>query len=140
MAEMKFTKTEAKRKIDLILSLLRVVPMHTHDLAELIPMSRRWTLTYVKHLHQNRRIYILRWEKHIAQRAKRHAVPVYAPGRRPDAPKPEADTDEVVYQRAWNRLKSDPDRHGDLLAKRRVRRRLRNLRPDPAAAWIFPTK
>ena len=137
MADMTFKSHEAKAKIDTILALLRAVPLNSHDLAELIPMSRRWTLAYIKHLHTRRRIYVLRWDKEIAQREKRHAVPVYAPGRKPDAPKPEPDGKHVRYQRAWHSLKSDPERHMVTLAKRRTRRRLRNLRPDPAAAWMY---
>ena len=140
MADMTFKSPESKAKIDTILALLRAVPLNSHDLAELIPMSRRWTLAYLNHLHTRRRIYIVRWEKEIAQRAKRHAVPVYAPGRKPDAPKPEADSKTARYKRAWDRLKTDPERHMVTLAKRRTRRRLKNLRPDPAAAWMFSPK
>lgn len=140
MADMTFKSPEAKAKIATILALLRTVPLNSHDLAEMIPMSRRWTLAYLKHLHTRRRVYILRWDKEIEQREKRHAVPVYAPGRKPDAERPAPDGKTVRYQRAWDRLKNDPDRHGDLLAKRRVRRRLRNPTPDPAAAWMFAPK
>lgn len=136
MTDMTFKSPESKAKIDTILALLRVVPLHSHDLAELIPMSRRWTLEYLKYLHTRRRIYIMRWDKEIVQREKRHAVPVYAPGRKPDAEKPEADDKLVRYSRAWDRLKNDPERHMVTLAKRRTRRRLKNLRADPAAAWM----
>ena len=136
MADMTFKSPTAKAKIVEIMAILHAVPLIAHDLAELIPMSKRWTQEYLNHLHARRRIYILRWDKEIAQREKRHAVPVYAPGRKPDAPKPEADAREVLYRRAWDALKSDPERHMVTLAKRRTRRRLRNLRPDPAAAWM----
>lgn len=139
MADMTFKSPEAKAKIDTIFALLRAVPLIAHDLAELIPMSKRWTQAYLNHLHTRRRIYIVRWDKEIAQREKRHAVPVYAPGRKPDAPKPEADGKTMRYQRAWDSLKNDPERHMVTLAKRRTRRRLQNLRPDPAAAWFMTT-
>lgn len=139
MADMTFKSPEAKAKIDTILGLLRAVPLNSHDLAELIPMSRRWTLAYLNHLHTRRRIYIVRWDKEIAQREKRHAVPVYAPGRKPDAVKPEPDGKTMRYERAWSAIKNDPERHMVTLAKRRTRRRLKSLRPDPAAAWFMTT-
>lgn len=137
---MTFKRSQALVKIDTILMLLRAVPMTAHDLAELIPMSRRWTQSYLTYLRTQRRVYILQWDKEPVYREKRHAVPIYAAGRKPDAPKPAPDPITERFKRQWTRIKSDPDKHSDILARRRVRRRLKNLRPDPAAAWIFPIK
>lgn len=135
--KMTFKRPAAMDKIQTILTLLRAVPMTDVDLAELIPMSRKWTREYLKHLHRARRVYVHSWAKDATHRDKRHAIPIWSAGRRPDAQRPDPDSRSEVFRRAWVKLKADPERHTSTLARRRVQHRLKNLRPDPAAAWLM---
>lgn len=136
MAALAFNTDLSKRRIDRIIELLNETPMTVHDLAERLPLSRRWVTEYLKHLRSLNKVYVTDWTKHIEQRKKRHAVEIWALGDKKDKPKPPPDGQYTRYKRAWNAVKSDPDRHEQHLARRRVKRRLKNLKPDPATAWI----
>lgn len=140
MAKLTFTKPAALAKLQRIRDMLAERPMNVHEIAQALPISKRWALEYVAHLHDAQQIHVLRWDKHIEARAKRHATEVWTFGPGVDAPKPPADDRKVRMRRAWDSLKSDPERHMVTLAKRRTRRRMRHLRPDPAAAWMFAPK
>lgn len=137
MARLTFTKPAALAKLQRIRDMLAKQPMNVHEIAQALPISKRWALEYVAHLHDAKQVHVLRWDKHIEARAKRHATEVWTFGPGEDAPKPKADDRKVRHRRAWNALKTDPERHMVNLAKRRVRRRLKNLRPDQAAAWLY---
>ena len=139
MARLTFTKPAALTKLQRIRDMLATRPMNVHEIAQALPISKRWALAYVAHLHENQQIHVLRWDKEIEARAKRHATEVWMLGPGIDAPRPAPDGHTTRAKRAWESLKADPERHMVTLAKRRVRRRLRKLRPDPAAAWLVNT-
>ncbi len=138
MARLTFTMPASLAKLQRIRDMLAVRPMNVHEIAQALPISKRWAIVYVAHLHDADEIHVLRWDKHIEAREKRHATEVWTLGPGEDAPRPAADGHEVRARRAWKSLKEDPERHMVTLAKRRTRRRLKNLRPDPAAAWLMP--
>ena len=137
MAKLTFTKPAALAKLQRMREMLAQRPMNVHQIAQSLPISKRWALEYLMHLQNCEEIHVLRWHKHVENREKRHAIEVWTLGPGKDAPKPAPDGKNVRYQRAWDSLKSDPERHMVTLAKRRTRRRLRNLSPDPAAAWMY---
>lgn len=138
MARMTFTKPASALRLQRILAMLERQPMNVLAIAAALPISKRWALEYIQHLHDSKQIHIARWDKDIEERAKRHAIEVWAFGPGKDAVRPPPDGKEVRSRRAWQSLKSDEDRHELVLAKRRVRRRIRAKRPDVAAAWITP--
>lgn len=137
-SKLTFTKPASARRIDKILAMLQQQPMNVWAIAAALPISKRWAHEYLKHLHTERRIHVLRWDKEVAERAKRHAIEVWTFGPGEDAPRPEADGRKLRAKRAWQRVKADEDRHELVNAKRRVRRRIKAKRPDAAAAWITP--
>jgi hypothetical protein len=139
MARLTFTKPASLAKLQRIRDMLAARPMNVHEIADALPISKRWAIDYVLHLHDCQEIHVLRWDKEIEARAKRHAVEVWTLGPGVDAPRPEPDGHRTRAKRAWESLKADPERHMVTLAKRRARRRLKNLRPDPAAAWLMST-
>jgi len=138
MAKLTFTKAASQVRIARIEALLSQSPMNVHQLAQALPLSKRWVLEYLAHLHDLKRVHVLRWDKDIEERAKRHAIEVWAFGPGVDAPRPAADGLKVRRRRAWESLKADEDRHERVTAMRRVRRRIAKARPDIAAAWITP--
>ena len=138
MARMTFTKTASKLRLQRILDMLQVQPTNVLGVAAALPMSKRWVYEYLKHLHANKQIHILRWDKDIEERAKRHAIEVWAFGSGKDAVRPPPDGKAVRSKRAWKSLKADEDRHELANAKRRVRRRIKAKKPDIAASWITP--
>ena len=138
MAKLTFTKQASQLRIARIEALLAQSPMNAHQLAQALPLSKRWVLEYLEHLRSQERVHVLRWDKDIEERAKRHAIEVWTLGPGADAPRPAADGLRVRRRRAWESLKADEDRHELVNAKRRVRRRIAKGRPDVAASWIVP--
>lgn len=138
MAKLQFTRPAALARMQRIELLLSQQPMNAHQLAQALPLSKRWVLEYLQHLRGLQRVHITRWDKEIAERKKRHAIEVWTLGAGEDAPRPEADGLKVRRRRAWEAVKADEDRHELINAKRRVRRRIKAKRPDVAAAWITP--
>ena len=135
---MSFTKPASQLRIQRILAMLERQPMNALAIAAALPMSKRWAVEYIKHLHANGQIHIGSWEKQVAERKKRHAIEMWTLGPGEDAPRPPPDGHHERSQRAWENLKADEDRHERWNAKRRVRRRIKAMRPDVAAAWITP--
>ena len=133
-----FTKPASLLRIQRILAMLERQPMNVLAIAAALPISKRWAHEYIKHMHATGQIHILRWDKEVAERKKRHAIEVWTFGPGKDAPRPAADGHGMRSKRAWQSLKADEDRHELWNAKRRVRRRIKAKRPDAAAAWINP--
>jgi hypothetical protein len=131
-----FTQTPARLRIERIKAMLEREPMNVLAIAAALPISKRWALEYIKHMHATKQIHILRWDKEVEERAKRHAIEIWTLGPGEDAPRPEPDGRAVRSKRAWESLKADEDRHELWNAKRRVRRRIKSKRLEPAAAWI----
>lgn len=134
--QLTFTRGPSLVRIQKILDLVAEQPRNVLALSLALPMSKRWVIEYLKHLHSEEKIHVLRWDKEVQEREKRHAIEVWAFGPGQDAPRPPADTKQARSVRAWERIKADEDRHDLIKAKRRVRRRIKARRPDIAASWI----
>lgn len=136
--KMTFSTTLSLMRIKRILDMLSAKPTNVLAIAAALPISKRWAHKYLKHMHANGQIHITRWDKEVAERAKRHAIEIWAAGPGEDAPRPEPDGHLDRSRRAWKRLRADQDRLERVNARRRVKRRIKAKRPDIAAAWITP--
>lgn len=137
---MSFKKEAAFAKIERIISLLQENPVTAHELAILVPISKRHVQEYLNHLVLERRVFIIRWARDVKHSERMYPRPIYAVGNRRNAPKPRPlDLDERKV-RAWARLKADAERHTlHLLKKRRYRSDKKGPRRDKAASWINTT-
>lgn len=137
MNKMNFTKPAALTKITKIRHLLSLRAMNAHELAEALPLSKRWVIEYMKHLHSTEQAHILRWDKHISARKKRHAIDVWALGPGVDAPRPRPDTPTERRKREWKRIKDDVERHISINQRRATLRHLKDVTKLAAANNIF---
>lgn len=135
---MAFVRPAALAKIERILALLAERPRHVHDLAEAVPLSKRYAQIYLNHLMAQEQVHIKRWVRNIDQAERMYPRPVYAAGKGVNAPAPKPLTKDQRKKRAWARVKADPERHTKHLMKKRVYRAVRRApRPDIAAAWLY---
>lgn len=135
MADMTFTTAAAQLKLQRMRQMLQGQPMTVHQVAEAVPISRRWAQAYINHLKGQGQVYIQSWCDELVD-GRRYPRPVYA-SIPADAPKPEA-KDAVQSKREWRqRVMADPDLHHRELMKQRARRLRKKPRADVAAAWLF---
>jgi predicted ArsR family transcriptional regulator len=139
MADMSFTTAAAKTKLGKIRELLSERSMTAHDLAEAVPMSKRWVQAYLNHLKDDGRIYISTWTHEVSQCGRTYPRPVYRSVRVPrDADKPEPMTNQQRQKRKHTKMMQDPVRYGQHISKERVRRAERTGKALPAVrtAWV----
>lgn len=137
MGTLNFSKKSSNLKLNRIQAILSIRPMNIHEISRALPLSKRWSLEYIRHLHNTKQIHILRWDKHIEDRTKRHAIEVWTIGDGEDAIRPKADGQKARSKRAWDLRKVDPEKYINDLNKRRLRQMLAKPKPDKAAAWVF---
>lgn len=139
MADMSFTTAAAKAKLAKIRELLSEQSMTAHELAEAVPMSKRWVQAYLNHLKDDGRVYIPKWTKEIEQCGRIYPRPFYRTVRvPPDAPKPEPMTAKERQARKHQKMMQDPVKYGQHIAKERKRRAARTGRALPAVrtSWV----
>lgn len=139
MSEMSFTTEAARIKLSRIRELLKANAMTAHELADAVPMSKRWVQAYLNHLKDDERIYIHSWAHDIEQCERSYPRPIYkAVVPRKDADKPEPLTKAQRQARKHSKMMADPIRYGQHIAKERVRRAARTGKTVPAVrtAWV----
>lgn len=75
---------------------------------------------------EQRRVYICRWQ-HTAG----NLAPVYALGDRADRKRPKRPTAYEYYQIRWKRIKTDPDKHAQVLRQHRLAAARQRLKANP---------
>jgi hypothetical protein len=75
----------AARRIERIRKLLEQKSMTTHETAAAIHLCLRWTISYLKHLHTSREIFVERWVPKCDEFQR--LIPSYRLGNKPDAPR-----------------------------------------------------
>jgi transcription initiation factor IIE alpha subunit len=139
MADMTFTTEAAKIKLAKIRELLRDQSMTAHELAEAVPMSKRWVQAYLNHLKDDGRIYIPKWTKEVDQCERMYPRPFYRAVRPPaDAPKPAPLTRAERQARKHKKMMDNPVKYGQHIAKERTRRAERTGKSLPAVrtTWV----
>jgi len=140
MAEMSFTTAAAKAKLAKIRQLLRDQSMTAHELAEAVPISKRWVQAYINHLKEDDRVYISRWTKEVGQCERMYPRPAYRAVHVPnDAPKPAPLTRAQKQARKHEKMMSDPIKYGQHIAKERERRAARTGKALPAVRTTWAT-
>jgi DNA-binding transcriptional regulator LsrR (DeoR family) len=133
MADMSFTTEAARAKLWRIRELLKAKAMTAHELAEAVPMSKRWVQAYLNHLKDDERIYIQSWTHDVEQCERMYPRPIYkAVVPRKDADKPAPLTKAQRQARKHQKMMADPIKYGQHIAKERVRRAARTGRTMPA--------
>lgn len=139
MSDMSFTTVVAQAKLAKIRELLKAKPMTAHELAEAVPMSKRWVQIYLNRLKDDERIYIHSWAHDIDQCERSYPRPIYkAVVPRADAKKPAPLTKAEKQARKHQKMMADPIKYGQHIAKERERRAVRKGRPMPAVrtSWV----
>ena len=140
MAEMSFTTAAAKAKLAKIRELLDGQSMTAHELAEAVPLSKRWVQAYLNHLKEDGRIYIPKWTKEVDQCKRMYPRPFYRAVRVPaDAPKPAPITRAEKQARKHKKMMNDPIKYGQHISKERVRRAARTGKALPAVRTQWAT-
>jgi len=140
MAEMSFTTAAAKAKLAKIRQLLRDQSMTAHEIAEAVPMSKRWAQAYINHLKDDERVYIATWTREVNQCGRDYPRPVYrAVVPRKDAEKPARLTKAERQARKHKKMMADPIRYGQHIAKERERRAERTGKALPAVRTTWAT-
>lgn len=145
-------RNPSQAKIERIIEILFAAPMNTLAIAEKIPMSKRYTLEYLKYMRTCRMIHVAAWDRDIAERKKRYPIEVWKLGAGDDAAKPAPDSIAVRSKRYRNNInRPDPKKMDEetydawcsrkeaLKARRRTQKTIQSKQPDIAAAWCFPT-
>lgn len=139
MSDMSFTTPAALRKLAKIRELLSENGMTAHELAEAVPMTKRWVQAYINHLKDDGRVYISRWTRDVDQCNRMYPRPVYRAVKVPmDAEKPAPLTKAQRQARKHKKMMADPIKYGQHIASERVRRAKRKGRAVPAVrtAWV----
>lgn len=135
---MTFTRKPALDRLDRIVALLRERPMHKHDLADAIGTSTDTVMKYVRHLHSQRRVYVIRWVRRAKQRDMnyRRLIRVWAAGDKDDQPMPPPIPRTVHYKRNWEMIKANPEVYQRRLDNRRRRDALKKRKPQTPMEWL----
>lgn len=139
MSDMSFTTEAARAKLWRIRELLKGKAMTAHELADAVPMSKRWVQAYLNHLKDDERVYIHGWTRDIDQCERSYPRPIYkAVVPKQDAPKPEPLTKAQRQARKHKKMMADPIKYGQHISKERVRRAVRSGKDLPAVrtAWV----
>ena len=139
MAVMSFTQEAAKIKLAKIRELLKERGMTAHELAEAVPISKRWVQAYLNHLKDDERIYIHDWTHEVEQCERMYPRPIYrAVKPRKDADKPAPLTKAQKQARKHQKMMNDTLRYSDHIAKERERRAAKTGRALPAirTTWV----
>lgn len=139
MSDMSFTTEAARIKLAKIRELLREHGMTAAQLAEAVPMSKRWVQAYLNHLKDDERIYIHSWAHDIEQCERSYPRPIYrAVIPRKDAAKPAPLTKSQRQARKHQKMMADPIKYGQHIAKERERRAVRKGQTVPAVrtSWV----
>lgn len=139
MAEMSFTTAAAKAKLAKIRQLLRDQSMTAHEIAEAVPMSKRWAQAYINHLKEDDRVYIAAWTREVDQCGRDYPRPVYrAVVPRKDAEKPAPLTKAQRQARKHKKMMADPIKYGQHISKERERRAERTGKALPVVrtTWV----
>ena len=139
MADMTFTTAAAKAKLAKIRQLLSERGMTAHELAEAVPISKRWVQAYINHLKDDERVYISAWTREVDQCGRDYPRPVYrGVVPRKDAEKPAPMTKAQRQARKHKKMMADPIRYGQHIAKERAQRAARTGRELPAVrtTWV----
>lgn len=129
--QMTFSRPAALAKLARIRALLEARPMTVRELADAVPLSKRYAQEYLNHLMSQHQVYIKRWVRDVAYSDRMYPRPVYAMGDRANAPAPKPLTSDQRKKRAWERIKADPERYVTHLLKKR------KYRADVAANWMM---
>ena len=139
MSTMSFTTEAARIKLAKIRELLKDKGMTAHELADAVPISKRWVQSYLNHLKDDERIYISSWTRDIDQCERMYPRPVYRGVTvRKDAEKPVPLTKAQRQARKHKKMMADPIKYGQHLTKERVRRAKRTGKALPAVrtSWV----
>jgi hypothetical protein len=139
MADMSFTTEAARIKLAKIRELLKERGMTAHELAEAVPISKRWVQAYLNHLKDDERIYIHDWTHDVEQCERMYPRPIYRAVRpRKDADKPAPLTKAQRQARKHQKMMGDTlsyARHIDTERKRRAAKTGRAL-PAVRTSWV----
>lgn len=139
MADMSFTTEAARIKLQRIRELLKKKPMTAHELADAVPLSKRWVQSYLNHLKDDERIYISDWTHEVDQCDRFYPRPIYkAVVPRKDAAKPEPLSKAERQARKHQKMMRDQIKYGQHIAKERERRAARMGKETPAVrtSWV----
>lgn len=139
MADMSFTTEAARIKLQRIRELLKKKPMTAHELADAVPLSKRWVQSYLNHLKDDERIYISDWTHEVDQCDRFYPRPIYkAVVPRKDAAKPEPLSKAERQARKHQKMMRDQIKYGQHIAKERERRSERTGKALPVVrtTWV----
>lgn len=118
--KIKFHKPAAKRNAEVIKAAL-VVPMTTHELAEIVHLTPKAVKRYLVALRAKDEIYRCGHKMMIRDKGKPLPIPQYMAGNAPDVVYKAAD--KAANAKLYiQRRRMDPERHDRYLAKERARK------------------
>lgn len=112
---MTFSRQRSLAKIEQVLQACKHGRTR-QELEIILGLTRRTTLSYLLHLHEDGQLHIASWKREGL--GQFYPVPVYKTGAGSDAPKPAPLTETEKQKRAWQRLKADPERYAKHRAKK----------------------